>query len=172
MRFYSGFCLRNESDFFKTWLRDDDYTVAGFSYGAIRATEYAANASERIERLQLFSPAYFCNKSEGFRKLQLKGYRCDSEAYREKFLQSCFAPYPATEVETEDDGIESLETLLYYDWPDALLRSLHERGVRIEVYVGEKDAVIDSEAAKDYFTDYATVYYLKNANHFLQGERL
>lgn len=170
MRFYSGFSLRNESARFAPWLRENDYTVSGFSYGAIKALEFAASASARIDRLQLFSPAYFCNKSEAFRKLQLKGYRRDSGAYRSKFLQSCFAPYAVEQVETEDDGVEALETLLYYDWPVALLRSLRERGVRIEVYLGAKDAVIDAEVAKAFFASYATVYFIKGANHFLQGE--
>lgn len=170
MHFYSGFSLRNESGCFAPWLKEDAYTVAGFSYGAIKALEFAMKSSQRIERLQLFSPAYFCNKTEAFRKLQLKAYRRNSTAYLSRFIESCFAPYPVKNVETADDGIGALETLLYYPWSESLLLTLKERGVRIEVYLGEKDAVIDSEAARHYFVPYATVYTIKNANHFLGEE--
>lgn len=170
MHFYSGFSLRNEADCFSDWLSGDDYTVAGFSYGAIRALEHAAGSEKRIERLQLFSPAYFCNKSEAFRKLQLRAYRSDRKGYLSRFISSCFTPYPMTEVETADDGIEALEKLLYYPWPASQLRALQESGTKIDVYLGEKDAVIDADAAKAFFESYATVYFIKGANHFLQGE--
>jgi len=170
MHFYSGFCLRNESDFFTPWLKRSGYTVAGFSYGAVRALRHALESDARIETLQLFSPAYFCNKSEGFKRLQLKGYRRDALQYRTRFLESCFAPLSVGDVETADDGERALEELLTYPWPESALRTLRERGVRIEVYLGGRDAVIDADAARAFFTSHATVFYLKRANHFLQGE--
>jgi len=171
MPFYSGFCLRNESDFFAPWLRRDTYTVAGFSYGAVKALRHILERRERIDTLQLFSPAYFLDKTEGFKRLQLKAYRRDTALYRSRFTESCFAPYPVQEVETYDEGAEALEELLTYEWPAETLRTLAERGIRIEVYLGEKDAVIDAAAAREFFTAYATVYYFKNANHFLrQGD--
>jgi hypothetical protein len=170
MHFYSGFCLRNESDFFAPWLRADAYTVAGFSYGAIKALRHVLDSRSRIDTLQLLSPAYFCSKPESFKRMQIKGYRRDGAAYRSRFIESCFAPYPVLDVDTVDDGVEALEELLNYAWPEMLLQTLKERGVRIEVYLGEKDAVIDAEAAAAFFKPYATVYFIKQANHFLQGE--
>ena len=170
MRFYSGFCLRNEAAFFAPWLKESDYNVAGFSYGAIKALRHALEAPGRVETLQLFSPAYFCNQSEGFRRLQRKAYRADGAAYRSRFIERCFAPYPARPVEVADDAEAALEELLGYDWPASALRTLRERGTRIEVYLGGRDAVIDAEAARAYFTPFTTVFYIKNANHFLQGE--
>lgn len=170
MRFYSGFCLRNESRFFDTWLRQDAYTVAGFSYGAIKAVEYSMRSKERIERLQLFSPAFFRDKPEAFKRLQLKAYRKDSTTYISRFVENSFLPFAPTDVEVTEEGIEALEALLYYEWPERALQSLTDRGVRIEVYLGEKDALIDADAARTFFARYATVYYIKGANHFLQGD--
>jgi hypothetical protein len=170
MHFYSGFCLRGESAFFAPWLNKSDYSVAGFSYGAIKALRHVLEAQTRIDTLQLFSPAYFCNKSDGFKRVQLKGYRADTSLYRSRFIESCFAPYPATGVDTYDEGEAALEELLNYKWPRESLKAVTDRGTRIEVYLGEKDAVIDAEAAKDFFRAYATLFYIKNANHFLQGE--
>ncbi len=37
MIFYSGFSLTNDVHFFDKFLEKSDYTVAGFSYGAIKA---------------------------------------------------------------------------------------------------------------------------------------
>jgi len=170
MHFYSGYCLRNDSAFFAAWLKETEYAVAGFSYGAIKALRHAYESKTRIDTLQLFSPAFFCNKNEGFKRLQLKGYRADSVLYRSRFIENCFAPYPMHAVKVVDDGEAALEELLTFEWPEKMLRSLQERGVKIEIYLGSRDAVVDAEAALQYFRPYATVHYIKNANHFLQGE--
>jgi len=71
MKFFSGFCFQNEKDIFKDYIEEGDFKVAGFSYGAIKAFEYVLNSKERIDKLQLFSPAFFQSKSEKFKKLQL-----------------------------------------------------------------------------------------------------
>ena len=169
MRFYSGFCLKDESDFFAPWLLQNDFTVAGFSYGAIKALYDVLQSDSRIDTLQLFSPAYFCNKPDSFKRMQMKGYKRDSAAYRARFIESCFAPYPVRDVTVYDEGEAALEELLGYPWPEKLLRELNERGVKIEVYLGGKDAVIDADTARAFFKPYATIYYFKDANHFLQG---
>lgn len=172
MRFFSGFSLTNEQHYFKRWIKASEYTVAGFSYGAIKAFRYVHETSSRIDTLQLISPAYFQDKTEGFKRLQLKGFAKDPAAYRSRFLESCFAPYPVGDIETKEDGSDDLETLLRFEWPKEGLKHLNERGVRIEVYLGEKDAIIDADAAGRYFKPYATTFFLKNANHFLQGETI
>lgn len=172
MRFYSGFCLQGEADFFVPYLRDDDYTIAGFSYGAIKAFKDAVKNERRIDTMQLFSPAYYCNKSDRFIRMQLQGFVKDPVRYREHFLLSCFAPYPVGRVDTAEESYESLEELLTFAWPTEQLQELKDRGVRIEVYLGEKDAVIDAQAARDFFKPYGTVYFFKEYNHFLQGALL
>ncbi len=170
MRFYSGFLLRGEEDFFRPWLSESSVTLAGFSYGAVLAFEEALRSARRVDTLQLFSPAFFLDKSAAFKRLQLAAFQKDAAAYREAFLRSCFAPYAPQPVLLKDDGIEDLRKLLYFSWPETALRSLNDRGIRIEVYLGENDAVIDAGAAREYFLPFATVYCFKKRNHFLQGE--
>lgn len=170
MHFYSGFLLRNEADFFAPYLKKSAVNVAGFSYGAIKAFEHALSAPQRIDTLQLFSPAFFLDRDSGFKRMQLRGFKRDPDAYRSAFLQSCFSPYPVREVDASDDGADDLEKLLDFPWPAEKLSALKRRGIIIEVYVGEKDAVIDADAAAEYFKPFATTYYIKGANHFLQGD--
>jgi predicted esterase len=75
MIYFSGFCFQNEQILFENFLLKNDFTVAGFSYGAIRAFEYALKNRHRIDTLQLFSPAFFQDKSESFKKLQLLAFQ-------------------------------------------------------------------------------------------------
>ena len=78
MQFYSGFSLKNEAHFFDAFIKKSDYTIAGFSYGAIsalNATLNAVHSLERVDTLQLFSPAFFQTKNEKFKRLQTMAYK-------------------------------------------------------------------------------------------------
>jgi hypothetical protein len=168
MRFYSGFALSGDQHFFDPYLKHSDYTVAGFSYGAIKAAQYVANANERIDTLQLFSPAFFQTKKESFRRLQMGGYIKDTERYLDNFLTSCFAPSPVAPVSIGNNDAESLQELLYFEWTSDLMESICSKGTRIEVYLGMEDHVIDVEGAIDFFLPYASVTTIRKGNHFLQ----
>jgi len=48
MKYFNGFSLKDEEIFFSEQLIDTKYVVAGFSYGAQCAFEYALNSTERI----------------------------------------------------------------------------------------------------------------------------
>ena len=172
MRFYSGFGLRDESELFRTYLRNSDYTVAGFSKGAIEALEYTWQTAQRVDLLQLLSPAFFQSQTERFKRLQLLYFTKDPVAYRQRFLQNCAAPSDTDlsryQAETQK---RSLEYLLYYRWEVGKIKEILQRGVRIEVYLGSEDRIIDAQAAKDFFARYASVYYLKGCGHILEGER-
>lgn len=67
MRYFSGFCFQNEEALFEPYLIKSDFTVAGFSYGAIKAMEYAFTCKTRIDTLQLFSPAFFKIKMQNLK---------------------------------------------------------------------------------------------------------
>jgi alpha-beta hydrolase superfamily lysophospholipase len=167
MKFYSGFSLREDKKFFKEYIKESSYNVAGFSYGAIKALLHVSQSKERIDTLQLFSPAFFQSKSEKFRRMQMMGYKRNSEKYLSAFLQSCFSPYFKQEtlhVSTKED---ELKELLYYEWQEDILKDIVAKGVKIEVFLGEKDAIIDAKKAKEFFLPFATTYYIKDANHFL-----
>jgi hypothetical protein len=168
MRFYSGFALSEDQHFFDPFLKQSDYTVAGFSYGAIKAAKYVRDTHERIDTLQLFSPAFFQTKKESFRRLQMGGYFKDSERYLENFLTSCFAPLPKSLIRLGDNNADGLEELLYFEWTSELMESIRSKGTRIEVYLGLDDQVIDVEGAREFFLPYATVISIRRGNHFLQ----
>ncbi|MBN2894564.1 MAG: pimelyl-ACP methyl ester esterase BioV [Campylobacterales bacterium] len=170
MKFYSGFSLRDEAHFFAPWRYTSDYSVAGFSYGAIEAALHVSQSDRRIDTLQLFSPAFFQTQSEAFKRAQILGFRRNQEGYLEAFMTRCFEPYARRETLHVRPQEEDLRRLLYYVWTNVLLERIVARGVQIEVYLGGQDAIIDAEAAREFFTPFATVYFIKNGNHFLVQE--
>jgi hypothetical protein len=62
---------------------------------------------------------------------------------------------------------EQLEELLNYNWSEEKLQKLVDKGTKIEVYLGGVDKIIDSSKAKDFFKNFATVYYIKEKGHLL-----
>lgn len=170
MQFYSGFSLKNEDYCFSDYINRSEYSVCGFSYGAIKAFEHVKEqleAKKRIDTLQLFSPAFFQTKDDKFKKLQLLGYRKNRDAYLKEFMSLCFLPYEKKVVERNENSAEELEELLYYVWNKDELKYIAKKGVKIEVYLGADDRIIDVEGAREFFLEVATVTYIKNANHFL-----
>jgi len=171
MKFYSGFSLKNEEYFFKEFMNESEYTISGFSYGAIKAFEEVKKELEngrRVDTLQLFSPAFFQSKSEKFKRLQTLSYGKNKDLYIKMFLKSCFSPHELKKVEQVATSLEELNELLEYTWSPSDLLLLQNKGVKIEVYLGSEDAVVDAPKAKEFFVLYSTVTYIKNANHFLQ----
>ncbi len=171
MRFFSGFSLQNEANFFAPYIKENAYTVCGFSYGAIKAFEAVKKdlqEGKRVDTLQLFSPAFFQSKDEKFKRLQLMAYRKNEDAYLSQFINACFLPYERKELKRSVTVLEELEELLYYEWQKSELAELSAKGVVIEVYLGGEDQIVDADAAKEFFLDVATVTYIKAANHFLQ----
>ncbi|HQS66104.1 MAG TPA: pimelyl-ACP methyl ester esterase BioV [Sulfuricurvum sp.] len=168
MTFYSGFSLTNDKHFFDAYISHSDYTVAGFSYGAIKAALHAVNTNSRIDTLQLFSPAFFQNTKSSFQRLQLASFFSDPENYCKRFIQGCFAPGEIQDVDVNIGTIEELNELLKFVWDESLVQKILDKGIRIEVYVGLKDRIVNAAEARDFFLNYATVTSLPNANHFLQ----
>ena len=171
MKFYSGFSLADESSFFTEFIDNSVYNICGFSYGAIKAFEDVKNSlrdEKRVDRLQLFSPAFFQTKDEKFKRLQLMAYNKNREVYLNNFIKSCFYPYKIKELKRSNSTISELKELLNYRWDLKELEYLTLKGVKIEVYLGGKDSVIDVQGAREFFLKVATVTYIKNANHFLQ----
>ena len=172
MKFYSGFSLKNDKHFFDEYIRDSEYCVCGFSYGAIKAYEYVKkelDLGHRVDTLQLFSPAFFQTKTEQFKSMQLRAYRKNQDVYLRQFINSCFSPYEVKKVELNNDTtIDELDELLNYEWDIVGLKDLEAKGVKIEVYLGSEDKIVDTDEAKEFFIEVATTTYIKEANHFLQ----
>jgi predicted alpha/beta hydrolase family esterase len=168
VNFFSGFSLCNEEKLFEAYLKKSLYSVSGFSLGAVRAFEYVQNSSDRIDTLQLFSPAFFQEKSEKFRRLQTISYQKNQEAYEKQFLENI--AYPSTCDMTsyfKKDTLSSLQKLLEFTWEPSALTVLKRRGIHVEVYLGGEDKIIDTKKAYDFFKNYATVYFIKEGGHIL-----
>ncbi len=170
LKYFNGFSLQGEEQFFKPWLIESDYAVAGFSHGAQLALEHALQSSKRIDRLLLFSPAFFQNQKPAFIRVQLRYFDAGHKAYVSQFLKN--VAYPSSidlENYLDTDSKAELEALLTYRWEDAKLKALQEKGTVIEVFLGAKDKIIDAEAARDFFAPLATTYWFKEAGHLLQS---
>jgi hypothetical protein len=167
-RYFSGFCFVNESELFDEYLENNDFTVCGFSYGAIKAFEEVLNSNTRVDKLQLFSPAFFQTFDDKFKRMQLMFFKKDANAYCENFLKNVSSPTNQDISKYFNQGtIEELELLLNYEWSNEKLQKLVENGTKIEVFLGGVDKIIDSVKAKEFFKDFATVYYIKEKGHLL-----
>jgi hypothetical protein len=168
MKFYSGFSLSNDEQLFRPYLKNSQYCVAGFSYGAIKAFKHVLASKTRIDTLQLFSPAFFQSRSDKFKRMQNMYFAKDKEAYLKNFFESCFLPAQADgSVHLAAGSAEELEELLSYEWKVSELKSVQERGIAIEVYLGAEDKIIEAEKAKEFFLPYATTYMINHAGHAL-----
>ena len=65
---------------------------------------------------------------------------------------------------------EHLRELLYFEWTAELMESIVSKGIRVEVFLGDHDRVIDVNGAREFFLPYATVTSLRMGNHFLQEQ--
>jgi len=169
MKYFNGFSLSKEESFFKDQLIDSNYCIAGFSYGAQKAFEYVYNSTERIDRLILLSPAFFQNHKKSFIKTQLRYYKADAKAYTKQFLKN--VSYPS-DVELESylssGTVTELESLLTYTWDAEKILELKERGVTIEVFMGEEDKIVDASKSFEFFSTLVTTYLVKTKGHLLQ----
>lgn len=117
--YFSGFCFFEESELFEEYLINNDFTFCGFSYGAIKAFEEALNSTKRVDKLQLFSPAFFQNFDDKFKRTQLMYFKKDANAYCESFLKNVIFPTNLDISKYFKLGtIEQLEELLYYEWSE------------------------------------------------------
>ena len=161
MKFFSGFCLCNEKELFADYLEDREFVVAGFSKGAQKALDYVLNTKKRVDKLQLLSPAYF-NYTDKIIKMNLIAFEKDKKAYIKNFLKKAGLP---DEKYVCDCDIEELKELFTFDWE----KIKHLKNVKVEVFLGEYDKISASKAAYEFFRNYADVYFIKKANHFLRS---
>ena len=168
MKFYSGFSLSNDKQLFDAYIKDSEYTLAGFSYGAIQAFNEALESLGRVDTLQLFSPAFFQDKTDKFKRMQNMYFSKDKEAYLNNFRTSIFSPAEIERsISFEEGRAEELEELLSFVWKTDELKALQDRGIKIEVYLGSEDKIINAEAAKEFFLPYAQTYMINGAGHTL-----
>ena len=166
--YFSGFCLENEEKLFNEYIIKNDFTISGFSYGAIKAFEEVLNSNQRVDKLQLFSPAFFQTKDKKFKRMQLMFFKKDANIYCNNFLKNITNPSNIDCNKYFTQGsYEELDELLNYEWSDEKLNSLVQKGTKIEVFLGSEDKIVESLKAKEFFIKYATVYYIKDVGHIL-----
>ena len=165
--YFSGFSLTNESELFDDYIKKDNLTVSGFSYGAIKAFEYALNTNSRVDKLQLFSPAFFNDKDIKYKRMQLMFFKKNSQEYCKNFLNNCGFTHELSSKYFSLGKFDELEELLYYIWDENKLKIIQEKGIELEVYLGSDDKIIDSNKALEFFKKYADIYYVKNKGHIL-----
>jgi pimeloyl-ACP methyl ester carboxylesterase len=169
MKYFNGFSLQNEEVFFEPYLRQDAYSVAGFSYGAQQALEYVYHTQERVDRLMLLSPAFFQNQKESFLRMQLRYFQTAKQAYIEQFLTNVVLPASLDlSPYVKEGSFDQLESLLYYRWEEKKLQEVIERGTTIEVFLGGSDQIIDGMNAFDFFKTLCPTYLIKDAGHILK----
>ncbi|MGB3751800.1 MAG: pimelyl-ACP methyl ester esterase BioV [Arcobacteraceae bacterium] len=165
--YFSGFSLQNEEGLFQEYLETSDFVVSGFSFGAIKAVEYVLETTKRVDKLQLFSPAYFNDKEKKYKRMQLLYFTKDSAQYCEQFLQNVgFSKELASEY-FEQGTYAELEELLEYFWDEKKLQKIVDKNIKIEVFLGANDKIIDASKALEFFKQFAEVYYIKNKGHIL-----
>ena len=170
MRYFNGFSLCNEEKFFKEQLIESEYAVVGFSYGAQKAFEYVYNTTDRVDRLVLVSPAFFQNHKKSFIRTQLRYFKADKEVYTKQFLKNVVYPSSINLMPYLCDGTyEELESLLSYLWEKERVLELLDRGVTIEVFMGDNDKVVDFEKSYEFFSCLVPVYVFKGRGHILVG---
>lgn len=165
--FFSGFCLKAEEDLFQEYQIKNDFSVSGFSYGAQKAFEYVHQSDKRVDLLQLFSPAFFQDKDKKYKRMQLMFFKKDPKSYCENFLKNCGFNETQSNKYFQLGSYEELEELLNYIWDKQKLQILKEKNIRLEVYLGSDDKIIDPEVAKEYFKEFGEVFFIKNKNHIL-----
>ncbi|PAF41679.1 pimelyl-ACP methyl ester esterase BioV [Helicobacter sp. 11S03491-1] len=167
--FFSGFCFHHEEVLFKRFLPKGIYDLSGFSYGAQKAFDEAYRRiceGKRVQRLALFSPAFFEDKTQAYKRLQILAFNRDSDSYIQAFLHS-IGLSQGMQKYIQKGEISELEALLYYVWDKKKLEKIKDKGIKLEVYLGGEDEIINPLAARDFFAPYGVVYFIKSSNHLL-----
>ena len=173
MHYFEGFGFCGTAPLFKPWIKEGAYSVAGFSYGAQLALEYALQAKRRIQYLQLISPAFFNDKDDLFIQAQLKAFEKSQAAYMKRFYANTTYPVNVAAFGNYiDNRVDTafLKRLLSYHWEPQKLEALKQKGVVVEVFIGGKDKIIDADAACDFFAQSTLCYYFKELGHLLRSK--
>ncbi len=168
MKFFSGFSLANEDKLFKDYIINSDFSVVGFSYGAIKAFEYAYNTRDRVDRLILLSPAFFQNQPKNYARRQLRYFQNSPQEYTKQFLLNVAYPNNINLNQYLKEGsVDELKELLEYQWDKDRIKTLQEKGIIIEIFLGSDDKIIDTKSIFNFFSKIITTYMIKNTGHLL-----
>jgi len=167
--FWDGFCIKNGKQLLGKYRDLAPLRIGGFSYGAQQVWELLKKGGTgRIVKVQLFSPAYFDSLSDRWKKLNLERFKQDREGYLKEFYRRALIPpkYQNWECLHRQEMEEELKKLLTYRW-----KKIDLTGLDLEVYLGERDRIIDLEGAYQFFKKLGRVYLIKGVGHSLLPEK-
>lgn len=171
MRYFGGFGFSDDMALFdeiiKSYNLGLDYNILGFSYGAQKALSYALESKDRVEHLILFSPAFFNDKNEDFKRGQILAFKKNQKLYMRAFLNN-IGFSTSLESYLKAPAIDELESLLNYRFDEDSMLKMVEKGIKLSVFLGGRDRIIDVESAASFFSKYGVVYLFKEANHLLR----
>jgi len=166
---FSGFCFKNESLLFDEFIDKSRPFISSFSYGCIQAMEYILTENIKIDNLYMFSPSFFNTQALSFKNNQLKIFRKSPEKYLDYFYKNCLYDKKINiDNYKKIDNIEILEQLLFYKWQEHTLQKIINKNIKIMVYLGKEDKIIDINEAKEFFNNYASIIEIPNAGHLLK----
>lgn len=168
--YFSGFSLQNEAELFDDYIEKGEVIVSAFSYGCIKALKSILDgelSSKRIDKVQFFSPAFFNDKDKKYVRLQLMFFKKDPKKYCDNFLTNCGFENINKEKYFSMGTYDELKELLEYRWEKDIIKTLLEKGIKLEVFLGGDDKIIDPSKALEFFREFGEVYYIKNKNHIL-----
>lgn len=168
--FFSGFCLENEKELFLEYLEENDFTVSGFSYGCIKLLKAFENGEfedKRIDKIQFFSPSFFNDKDKKYVRLQMMFFKKDSNEYCNNFLKNCGFKDSDKEKYFKLGTADELQELLEYKWDEKLLEKIVSKNIKLEIFLGSDDKIIDPNKALEFFKPFGEVYFIKNKQHIL-----
>ncbi len=165
--YFSGFSLEGEKELFKDYIIQNQFIISGFSYGAIKAFEYVLKENKRVDKLQLFSPAFFNDKDKKYKRMQLMFFKKDSVTYCDNFLNNCGFSKEVSSKYFSMGTYEQLDKLLNYQWDENKVQKIVDRNIKLEVYLGADDKIINSQKALEFFKQFGEVYFIKEKGHIL-----
>lgn len=174
MEFFSGFGFKNEKALFKEYLEPGSFVVAGFSYGAQQALERTLEKvaqGERVEKLQLISPAYFNELPKAIKLKEIQNFAKNPQLYMRFFYKKAAYPYKGDlKLFQREPELGELKALLFYNWQKEKLQRVVGAGVVIEVFLGSMDKIIDPLKTQEFFKDFGTTYLIKDVGHILRSD--
>jgi len=94
-------------------------------------------------------------------------FKKDSQTYSDNFLANCGFSKELAMKYFQEGTYKELEELLSYEWDKEKLQKLIDKNIKIEIYLGSDDKIIDANVALEFFKQFGEVYFIKEKGHIL-----
>lgn len=170
--FFNGFALKNENLLLNDYLYFTNFSVNGFSKGAQDAFEYTLKYKNRIDTLNLISPAFFQDRSLTFKEKQIHIFNKNRKGYLKQFSKNMIFNNKKISlisfIDYHNKLEEDLRYLLEYVWDEEKILFLLKKNINIKVFIGDKDKIVNPKKSFDFFSKLTNTYLIKNRGHILK----